>query len=74
MGKLLRFPTRPSQAVRISRLSECIWLVDVAAPSPDCSVARQFRSEREAVAYAQGFCDRSGFVLLAVPSGKRDVA
>ena len=55
MGKLLRFPTRPSQAVRISRLSECIWLVDVAAPSPDCSVARQFRSEREAVAYAQGF-------------------
>lgn len=74
MGKLLRFPTRPSQAVRISRHSDRVWTVDVSAPSPDCSIARRFRSEREAVAYAQGFCDRSGFALLAESSCKRDVA
>lgn len=74
MGTVLRFPTRPSQAVRISRPSERVWIVDVAAPSPDCSVVRRFRTEREAVAYAQGFCDRSGFILLRDTDRKRDVA
>jgi hypothetical protein len=31
MGKLLRFPTRPSQAVRISRPSDRVWIVDVVS-------------------------------------------
>jgi hypothetical protein len=74
MGSLLRFPTRPSQAVRISRPSERIWIVDVTAPSPDCSVVRRFRSEREAVAYAEGFCDATGFVLMAGDDTSRNVA
>ena len=74
MGDLLRFPTRPSQAVSISRCSERLWIVSVEALSPDCSIVPRFRSEREAVGYAQGFCDRSGFILLAKPTCKRDVA
>lgn len=64
MGTVLRFPTRPTQGVHVSHRGPKVWIVDVFSPSPNNSVQRRFHSQREAVAYAQGFCDRSGFILL----------
>lgn len=74
MGALLRFPTRPQQGLRIIRETARRWAVEVVTPAPDSTVQRRFCSEREPVAYAQGFCDTTGFELLLVEHGLRDVA
>lgn len=74
MGSLFRFPSRPAQAVRIVRLSQRVWIVDIASPCPNASNPKRFRTEREAVAYANGFCDATGFQLLLSNDGSRNVA
>lgn len=74
MGHLLRFPTRPAQAVSISRRSAQAWVVTVTSSSRNCANERHYKSEREAVAYAKGFCDATGFELKIADDHSRHVA